>query len=47
MNGYGLCHGVAGNAYAFLALYRVTKDPRCLYRAMKVQDRKALFELHE
>ncbi|KAM9821161.1 glutathione S-transferase LANCL1 [Neosynchiropus ocellatus] len=31
--GYGLCHGAAGNAYTFLALYRQTKDFKHLYRA--------------
>nr|XP_057907891.1 glutathione S-transferase LANCL1 isoform X1 [Doryrhamphus excisus] len=31
--GYGLCHGAAGNAYTFLALYRQTQDPKHLYRA--------------
>lgn len=35
--GYGLCHGVAGNAYAFLALYRQTQDPKHLYRACMVR----------
>jgi hypothetical protein len=24
--GFGLCHGVSGNAYSFLKLYAVTKD---------------------
>merc|ERR1712018_769827 len=24
--GYGLCHGVAGNTYAFLALWKTTKE---------------------
>ncbi|EDV26676.1 uncharacterized protein TRIADDRAFT_54925 [Trichoplax adhaerens] len=33
--GHGLCHGVAGNAYAFLCLYRLTKDPIHLYRATR------------
>ncbi|XP_053554759.1 glutathione S-transferase LANCL1 [Bombina bombina] len=33
--GYGLCHGVAGNAYSFLALYNLTKDVKYLYRACK------------
>nr|KAG5705126.1 hypothetical protein BaRGS_030843 [Batillaria attramentaria] len=33
--GYGLCHGVAGNAYAFLAMFRLTKDQKYLYRACK------------
>lgn len=34
--GYGLCHGAAGNAYAFLALYRLTQEPKHLYRACMV-----------
>jgi lantibiotic modifying enzyme len=34
--GYGLCHGAAGNAYAFLALYNLTQDMKYLYRACKV-----------
>lgn len=33
--GFGLCHGISGNGYAFLALHRHTKDPRWLYRAHK------------
>ncbi|RNA44226.1 lanC 3 [Brachionus plicatilis] len=33
--GPGICHGVAGNGYAFLILYRLTKDPKYLYRANK------------
>lgn len=35
--GYGLCHGPAGNAYGFLVLYRITGDPKHLYRARKVR----------
>lgn len=31
--GYGLCHGTAGNGYAFLKLYRRTRDPVWLQRA--------------
>ncbi len=31
--GPGLCHGVAGNAYAFLALYAATGEPLQLQRA--------------
>lgn len=31
--GYGLCHGTAGNGYAFLKLYRRTGDPIWLERA--------------
>ncbi|KAJ8255210.1 hypothetical protein GJAV_G00202310 [Gymnothorax javanicus] len=33
--GYGLCHGAAGNAYGFLALYKRTHSPQHLYRACK------------
>lgn len=33
--GPGLCHGVAGNGYAFLIMHRLTKDPKYLYRAMQ------------
>ncbi|CAF0937397.1 unnamed protein product [Rotaria sordida] len=33
--GYGLCHGIAGNGYALLDLYRVTQDPKWLHRAIK------------
>jgi hypothetical protein len=32
--GSGLCHGISGNAYTFLALYRVTRDLRYLYQAL-------------
>ncbi|CAN0238408.1 unnamed protein product, partial [Phaeothamnion confervicola] len=32
VKGNGLCHGVAGNAYAFLSLWRVTGDAKHLYR---------------
>ncbi|XP_047527785.1 glutathione S-transferase LANCL1-like isoform X1 [Vanessa atalanta] len=31
--GFSICHGVAGNAYAFLQLYQVTKKAVYLYRA--------------
>jgi hypothetical protein len=31
--GYGLCHGTAGNGYAFLKLYQRTSDPLWLQRA--------------
>jgi DUF1680 family protein len=31
--GHGLCHGTAGNGYAFLTLYRRTGDPLWLHRA--------------
>ncbi|XP_075255924.1 glutathione S-transferase LANCL1-like [Convolutriloba macropyga] len=32
--GYGICHGTAGNAYTFLALYRATGNFQHLYRAV-------------
>ena len=34
--GYSLCHGVAGNAYAFLDLYRVTHELKWFHRTIKV-----------
>ncbi|KAJ8951528.1 hypothetical protein NQ314_007666 [Rhamnusium bicolor] len=33
--GPGLCHGVAGNGYVFLVLYRLTRQPKYLYRAIR------------
>ena len=30
--GYGLCHGISGNAYSLLSLYKYTKDIKWLYR---------------
>lgn len=33
LKGPGICHGVAGNGYAFLALYRATGQLKHLYRA--------------
>lgn len=33
--GPGICHGIAGNGYVHLLLYRLTEDPKHLYRAMK------------
>ena len=35
MQGLGLCHGISGNAYAFLSLYRVTKDDLYKRRAQQ------------
>ncbi|KAL5477431.1 hypothetical protein EMCRGX_G024229 [Ephydatia muelleri] len=34
--GYGLCHGVAGNAHTFLQLFRLTTRPEYFNRAVKV-----------
>lgn len=36
--GPGICHGVGGNGYVFLLLYRLTNEPRHLYRASKFAD---------
>jgi lantibiotic modifying enzyme len=36
--GPGICHGVAGNGYVFLLLFRLTNDPKYLYRAAKFSD---------
>ena len=33
--GFGLCHGIAGNAYGFLHLYQHTGDVMYLDRAVK------------
>ncbi|XP_047996476.1 lanC-like protein 3 homolog [Leguminivora glycinivorella] len=33
MKGPGICHGVAGNGYVFLLLYRLTNDVKFLHRA--------------
>jgi len=38
--GYGLCHGVSGNAYTFLAVYKLSGDLTHLYRAHKVKSRQ-------
>ncbi|MCP3985832.1 MAG: lanthionine synthetase, partial [bacterium] len=32
--GNGICHGVAGNGYAFLSLYRAASEERQLDRAL-------------
>lgn len=33
--GPGICHGIAGNGYVFLMMYRLTNDSKYLYRAIK------------
>lgn len=33
LKGYSVCHGVAGNGYTFLQLYRLTQDNMHLHRA--------------
>lgn len=32
--GFGLCHGISGNGYGLLSLYRHTKNEDWLYRAL-------------
>lgn len=32
--GPGICHGIAGNGYAFLLLHRLTQNPKYLYRGV-------------
>lgn len=36
--GPGICHGVAGNGYVFLLLFRLTNDVKYLYRAHKFME---------
>lgn len=36
--GPGICHGVAGNGYVFLIMYRLTNDDKYLYRAYKFME---------
>ncbi len=36
--GYGLCHGAAGNAYTFLALYDITGDKELTRKALTFAD---------
>lgn len=38
LKGPGICHGVAGNGYVFLLLYRLTGDDKHLYRAKRFAD---------
>lgn len=33
--GPGICHGVAGNGYAFLLMFRLTGEKQFLYKAMR------------
>jgi len=35
VKGPGLCHGVSGNAYAFLTLYNATNNPIYIWRAVE------------
>lgn len=36
--GPGICHGVAGSAYVFLLLYRLTGNSKYIYRAQRQDD---------
>ena len=38
LKSYGLCHGVAGNAYALLRIYQVTHDEKYLHRAFALAE---------
>lgn len=33
--GPGICHGIAGSAYVFLLLYRLTGNSKYIYRAQR------------
>lgn len=45
--GYSLCHGVSGNAYAFLCAYHVTHREEYLQRALSFADWCTLYNQHE
>lgn len=36
--GPGICHGVTGNGYVFLIMYRLTNEPKYLYFANKFME---------
>lgn len=36
--GPGICHGIAGNGYVFLTMYRMTNNPKYLYYAVKFME---------
>lgn len=38
LKGPGICHGVSGNGYAFLLLYKVTQQKKYLFRATKFME---------
>ena len=43
--GPGICHGVAGSAYVFLMLYRLTGNSKYIYRAQRQGTRDSV-KLH-
>ncbi|BES87987.1 unnamed protein product [Nesidiocoris tenuis] len=45
--GYSLCHGVCGNAYSFLALFKRTKSVEQLYRAAAYFNWTLSYSKHE
>jgi len=36
--GFGLCHGICGNAYSFLKLFQITKDPQYEHYAFQFSE---------
>lgn len=44
--GPGICHGVAGSAYVFLLLYRLTGNSKYMYRAQRQETPPTLLLLH-
>lgn len=40
--GPGICHGVAGSAYVFLLLYRLTGNSKYIYRAQRQETSSAV-----
>lgn len=36
--GFGVCHGIAGNAYCFLSLYKLTRQEEYYYKAVKMAE---------
>lgn len=45
--GPGICHGVAGNGYVFLLLYRLTGDNKHLHRALRFAEFMFTPEFHK
>ena len=44
--GWGLCHGTAGNGYAFIHLYQITQEKLWLYRAYRFAEHCAEIDKH-
>ncbi|CAH1405940.1 unnamed protein product [Nezara viridula] len=45
--GYSICHGVSGNAYTFLYLYKTTRDLKYLYQAACFLDWCTTYPMNE